>query len=149
MDLVSLQPLIARLLLNISALSRYPIPDRLPDVHVVPASEIQQRVCDKPCRARAFFVPGEGVFIDASLNLTGNMYDQSILVHELVHALQHVNGRFSYEENGCARYAAEEVEAYDIQNKFLSQTDDPRRFTFVTPPGACQDYPPQRQTRTQ
>ena len=47
--------------------------------------------------------------------------------------MQHLDDHFAYEENGCGRYAAEEVEAYDIQNKFLSQTDDPRRFAFLTP----------------
>jgi hypothetical protein len=142
MDLASLQSLITSLLLNISALSGYPIPDRLPAVHMVPAAEIQQRVCSKPCGVRAFFAPGEGVFVDAALDLKGAMYDQSILVHELVHALQHANGRYSSEKD-CDRFEAEEVEAYDVQNKFLSQTEDPRRFAFLAPPGTCIDAPPQ------
>ena len=145
MDLASLQALITTLLLNINALSGYPIPAQLPQVNLVPAAEIQRRVCDKPCRVRAFYAQGEGVFIDSSLDLKGSMYDQSILVHELVHAMQHTNGRFDHEGSGCARYEAEEVEAYDIQNKFLSQTDDPRRFAFLAPPGACVDTPPNRE----
>ncbi len=145
MDVASLQSLISSLLLNISALSGYPIPAELPKVSLIPASEIQQRVCNKPCRARAFYLQGEGIFVDSSLDFKASMYDQSILVHELVHAMQHTNGRFDHEGTGCARYEAEEVEAYDIQNKFLSQTEDPRRFAFLAPPGVCIDAPPDQQ----
>ena len=143
MDVASLQALVGSLLLNISAISGYSLPESLPKVSLVPGVEIQKRACSKPCRARAIFVQGEGVFLDASLNLKESMYDQSILVHELVHAVQHSSGRFEADGNGCARYEAEEVEAYDIQNKFLSQTDDPRRFAFTAMPGACKDAAPQ------
>lgn len=139
MDIASLHALVTSLLLNISAIGGYTVPESLPKVSIVPGAEIQQRACNKPCRARAIFVQGEGVFIDAALDLKGSMYDQSILVHELVHAVQHSSGRFDGDGNGCARYETEEVEAYDIQNKFLSQTDDPRRFAFVTMPGNCND----------
>ena len=93
----------------------------------------------KPCRARAFFAPGEGIFLDASLDLKGDFYERSILVHELVHFLQHASGRFDAEKGPCARHSAEETEAYDIQNKYLSQTDDPRRFAFLAPPGGRDD----------
>ncbi len=137
MDLLSIQALVSSLLLNINAISGYAIPTERPNVHVVSAAQIQQRVCAKPCRARAFYTPDEGIFIDAALNLKGDFYDRSILVHELVHFMQHSSGRFSGEAPGCARYAAEESDAYDIQNKFLAQTDDPRRFAFLAPPGAC------------
>lgn len=141
MDLISLQALISSLLINISTLSGYAIPEQLPKVYLVSAAEIQRRVYDKPCRARAFYALGEGIFLDASLDLTRNMYERSILVHELVHALQHSSGKFEYEGNGCTRYEVEEVEAYDVQNKFLSQPEDPRRFAFLAAPAACQDTP--------
>lgn len=143
MDLLSLQALISSLLINISVLSGYAIPDQLPKVYLVSAAEIQRRVCDKPCRARAFYALGEGIFIDSALDLKDDMYERSILVHELVHAMQHSSGRFEHEGSGCARYTVEEVEAYHIQNKFLSQTDDPRRFAFLAAPGACEDTPQQ------
>ena len=139
MDLTVIQNLIASLLLNAASISGYPVPTAPPEVHLVPAAQIQQRVCDKPCRVRAFFAPGEGIFLDSSLDLKGDFYDRSILVHELVHFLQHSSGRFEGEKGACARHSAEETEAYDIQNKYLSQTDDPRRFAFLVPPGGCDD----------
>ena len=139
MDLNAIQALVASLLLNVSSISGYSLPAVSPEVHLVPAAQIRQRVCDKPCRARAFFVPGDGIFLDAALDLKGNFYERSILVHELVHFLQHVSGRFDGEKGDCARHSAEETEAYDIQNKYLSQTDDPRRFAYLEPPGGCQD----------
>jgi hypothetical protein len=137
MDPVDVQALVTSLLLNISSIAGYHVPAERPEVHIVPAAQIQQRVCAKPCRARAFYTPDEGIYIDASLDLKYDFYDRSILVHELVHFMQHSSGRFSGEAPGCARYAAEETDAYDIQNKFLSQTEDPRRFAFLAPPGAC------------
>lgn len=138
MDPAGLQALVTSLLLNINSIAGYPVPTERPDVHIVPAAQIQQRVCSKPCRARAFYIPNEGIFIDDALDLKGDLYDRSILVHELVHFVQHSSGRFSGEAPGCARYSAEENDAYDIQNKFLAQTDDPRRFAFLVPPGACE-----------
>ena len=139
MDLNAIQNLIASLLLNASSISGYPLPSQPPQVHLVPAAQIQARVCSKPCRVRAFFAPGEGIFLDAALDLKRDFYDRSILIHELVHYLQHSSGRFEGEKGACARHSAEETEAYNMQNKYLSQTDDPRRFAFLVPPGSCDD----------
>ena len=139
MDLNTIQALVSSLLLNISSISSYPIPAKPPDVFLIGAAQVQERVRSKPCRARAFFAPGEGIFLDASLDLKGDFYERSILVHELVHFLQHASGRFDAEKGPCARHSAEETEAYDIQNKYLSQTDDPRRFAFLAPPGGRDD----------
>ena len=139
MDLNTIQALVSSLLLNISSISGYSIPAKPPDVFRIGAAQVQERVCSKPCRARAFFAPGEGIFLDASLDLKGDFYERSILVHELVHFLQYASGRFDAEKGPCARHSAEETEAYDIQNKYLSQTDDPRRFAFLAPPGGCDD----------
>lgn len=134
-DLDAIQNLIVGLLLNASAISGYALPAQAPEVHLVPAKQIHDRVCGKPCRARAFFAPGEGIFLDAALDLQLDFYDRSILVHELAHFLQHSSDRFESKKGVCARHSAEETEAYDIQNKYLSQADDPRRFAFVAPPG--------------
>ena len=114
MDLTVIQNLIASLLLNAASISGYPVPTAPPEVHLVPAAQIQHRVCDKPCRVRAFFAPGEGIFLDSSLDLKGDFYDRSILVHELVHFSGHskrldrsFTGRFTTEARSREELCAE------------------------------------------
>jgi hypothetical protein len=81
----------------------------------------------KTCRVPAFYDPARGVFIDEKLDLKGDSFNRSILLHELVHHLQASSGRFEDQPGECERRNAEELEAYAIQNKYLAHVGNPRR----------------------
>ncbi len=72
--------------------------------------EIQMMACNGKCPIIAFFKPEVGVLI--SKMDFDNLCNQSILLHEIIHALQHLN-------NFEIQNIFKEREAYNIQNKFL------------------------------
>jgi hypothetical protein len=111
----------------IRLLAGYPMPDTLPEVHLVSQSWIQTEVCVRACRVPAFYDPARGVFIDEKLDLQGDPFNRSILLHELVHHMQARSGRFETVPSECERRYAEELEAYEIQNRYLSHMGHPRR----------------------
>jgi hypothetical protein len=111
----------------IRLLAGYPMPDALPEVHLVSQSWIQQEVCLRPCRVPAFYDPARGVFIDEKMDLQDDPWSRSILLHELVHHVQARSGRFETVPSECERRHAEELEAYEIQNRYLGHVGHPRR----------------------
>ena len=72
--------------------------------------EIQMMACKGKCPIIAFFKPEVGVLI--SKMDFDNLCNQSVLLHEIIHALQYLN-------NIELQNIFKEKEAYDIQNKFL------------------------------
>ena len=127
----ALRELVTELLTAISMLAGYPAPDALPQVHRLPARELSQKVCGRPCPVKAFYHPEWGVFLDETLRVAEDVYDRSILLHELVHHLQHTSGKFSVMSGFCNRKSAEELEAYKIQNLYLSRKRTGRRAFYM------------------
>jgi hypothetical protein len=119
MDSVALAALLAKLFVAIHDIGGYPVPEALPEVHQLAPAELQQKFCKGPCGVKAFYAPDEGVFIDASLDLEHDVHARSILLHELVHHVQSVSGRFDSMRNACIRSNTAEREAYRIQNLYL------------------------------
>lgn len=111
----------------IRLLAGYPMPETFPEVHLVSQSWIQTEVCVRTCRVPAFYDPARGIFIDEKLDLEGDPFNRSILLHELVHHMQARSGRFETVPSECERRYAEELEAYEIQNRYLSYMGQPRR----------------------
>ena len=115
------QPL-AQLLLElftaIKMLSGYPVPETLPEVHRVPRAQLESRICQTVCGVKAFYLKGEGVYIDQELDIERDLPARSILLHELVHHVQGVTGKFD-SLPGCHGWYAREYEAYQIQNQYL------------------------------
>ena len=128
MDKTAIIELVRQLVAVISALSGYPIPEQLPEVHVFPQALIADLVCKAPCRVQAFYHPDFGVFVDEKLKFEGDFYGESILLHELVHHAQQVSGGFERLPSECHRRTAAESEAYEIQNRFLIFHDSPHRI---------------------
>jgi hypothetical protein len=139
MDSLSLAALAVELLASIHGLSGYPAATDLPEIRQVPLAEIQQRVCKSTCRVQAYYMPGEGVYIDETFDLKNDLFARSILLHELVHHQQQVAGTFQAIPSDCDRWYASEVEAYSIQNRFLSAQNAANRVYFRAIRVRCQD----------
>jgi hypothetical protein len=116
----ALAQLLAELFTAIRLLSGYPVPDVYPEVHRLPQPQLEARICAGNCRVKAFYLKGEGVYIDAALDVEHDPRARSILLHELVHHVQVVAGKFDSLPD-CDAWYAREFEAYQIQNRFLRQ----------------------------
>lgn len=140
MDQSALVSLMVELFAAIRFLSAYPAPAVLPEVHSVPQAEIQRRLCaSRPCRIKAFYHPDWGVIVDETLDIHNDPFDRSILLHELVHHLQKTTGKFEVVASFCSRRISEELEAYDIQNRYLSEIHASRRALVMGWSGKCAD----------
>lgn len=122
----SMETLLGRLADALKLLSDYTIDDPLPSVQRVALSDLRARLCDGPCAVRAAYVPGEGMFLDAELRPALNRMDQSILFHELVHHAQEIHGAYA-QADPCNRWRLREIEAYRLQNRFLSAMGEHRQ----------------------
>jgi hypothetical protein len=140
LDHSALNSLMVELFTAIRLLSAYPAPAVLPEVHSLPQSEIQRRLCDnRPCRIKAFYHPDWGVMVDDTLDIHNDPFDRSILLHELVHHLQKTTGKFEVFASFCSRRISEELEAYEIQNRYLSEIHASRRALVMGWSGKCTD----------
>ena len=140
MDQSALVSLMVELFTAIRLVSGYPAPAVLPEVHALPQVEIQRRLCaSRPCRIKAFYHPESGVVVDETLDFQNDPFDRSILLHELVHHLQKTTGKYQIVTNFCSRRISEELEAYEIQNRYLSQIHSPRRALVMGWSGKCAD----------
>jgi hypothetical protein len=131
MDPVALAALLAKLFVSIHDIAGYPVPEVHPVVHQISGDELQQRFCKGPCGVKAFYDPDKGVFIDEALDLTRDVQARSILLHELVHHVQAVSGRFDSMTNACARSNRAEAEAYRIQNRYLVSIHSTHRVAMT------------------
>lgn len=102
----------------IHSISGYPVPAAVPEVHIVSLQQLQARVCSYACPVRAFYLKGEGVFIEQSLDFRADAKARAILLHELVHHAQMLSARFD-SLSDCEAWYAREREAYHIQNEYL------------------------------
>lgn len=138
MEVEAAAKMVRELFLTIKLLSGYPVPEDLPPVNFVPLETMQKMVCKGACRIRAFYLPEKGVFIDETIDVKDDTYSRSILLHELVHHLQHVHGKFADMPTTCERWQAREVEAYEIQHKYLKRLHVTSRFIALdTVPITC------------
>ena len=140
MDQSALVSLMVELFTAIRLVSAYPAPAVLPEVHSLPKAEIQRRLCDsRPCSIKAFYHPDWGVVVDEALDIHHDLFDRSILLHELVHHLQKTTGKFEVVASFCSRRISEEIEAYEIQNRYLSAMQASRRALVMGWAGKCAD----------
>jgi hypothetical protein len=134
----SLSSLIIELFATLQMMTGMPAPTSLPYVHRVPQDEIRQQFCKSPCAIRAVYEPSVGVFIDETLDVQNNLFDRSILLHELVHHLQAVQGRFEPGDT-CVRRNTAEKEAYALQNRYLMEMNDGHRVSMTGWAARCED----------
>jgi hypothetical protein len=101
-------------------LSGYPMPERQAEVVKVSHAYLVERACNgRECKVMGWFPPGQTIFLDARLNPEENLLAASILVHEMVHHLQHEAGKLDPEKWSCENSIQLEREAYAVQREFL------------------------------
>ncbi len=107
---MTLKDLINILLQWISINTNYDVSKFDFPVNIVEEREIQEIACGGKCPVIAFFSEKDGILI-SSINLN-NLCNQSILLHEIIHSFQNdLNIENAYKE----------MEAYQLQNKFLEE----------------------------
>lgn len=126
----SLEAVVKQLTVAIDRLSKHHPPKIAPVVHRVSHAELETYVCDTNCAIKAWYKPGEGIFLDNSLQPETNVFDRSILLHELVHYFQDMSGYYG-EADPCDRWLRRELDAYEIQNRYLGAVGNPHRVAYV------------------
>ncbi len=115
----SMSELVDSLLGTIARLSSYKKPDTMPRISKVSRAEIERTICSGPCAVKAWHLAEAGIFLDNSLTPETDLVHRSILLHELVHYLQEINGEGASMDE-CNRWLHREREAYRLQNQYLA-----------------------------
>ncbi len=135
---ITMQELLPLLLQVIDQLSKYPRPKTLPGIHRVPRHVIEDMVCARECGVRAAYRLGEGIYIDERMQPETSVFDRSVLLHELVHFVQHLADERG-EMEPCKRWYYREMEAYAIQKQFLMLVGSPVRVGYSVRGSTCDE----------
>jgi hypothetical protein len=99
-------------------LSGYSMPEQAAEIVPVSHQTLVDQACGgRECKVLGWFPPGRRIYLDERLEPEGNVVAASIVVHELVHYLQHQSGHF--DAFNCSKAIALEREAYAVQREFL------------------------------
>jgi hypothetical protein len=126
----------AALYSTVATITGDPLGDTLPDVHQAPHAQIEAMACPSMpdgCTVRAIYIRHLGIYLDDTLDLEGDPFARSILLHELVHHAQAVMARYT-DLSTCEVRMASEAEAYEIQSSYLRKVKSPKQL----PPGIAQ-----------
>jgi hypothetical protein len=105
-------------------LSGYPPPAHMPEIVVVPHSELVKVACSgHECKVLGWFPPGRKIFLDERLLPLDSTYSSSVVVHEMVHYLQQESGKFSAPFS-CEDAIKMEHEAYGAQREYFVRYGD-------------------------
>jgi hypothetical protein len=115
---IALAKLVSALLMAISGYTGYAVPPTQPAVSFLPAAKLEAEFCSGPCPVRAFFPPGQTIYLEAGMDVRHDPVAESILVHELTHWLQQENTGHR-EATDCEEWMRREYQAYDVQYRWL------------------------------
>ena len=124
----SLDEVVKQLTVAIDRLSHHRAPKAAPVIHRLSHADMENYVCETNCAIKAWYKPGEGIFLDSSLQPETNTFDRSILLHELVHYFQDMSGYYR-DATPCDRWLQRELDAYDVQNRYLGAMDQVAKKT--------------------
>lgn len=136
---MDLSSLVTELFAAIHFLAGYAPPTVPPEIHRVSHSYIEAEFCRGPCQIKAYYDPTTGVYLDDRLDVRNDPLARSILLHELVHHVQAVSGRFDLMSDACTRNNRAEAEAYLIQNQYLMSIHDGHRVAMTGWAARCRD----------
>ena len=125
-------------------LAGYEYPEVMPQIRYADHSHFVEKLCEgidtekEPCVARAYYNDDVDAVIYLNtkyweINREWTPYQHSIIVHEMVHYLQDLSGKYDGyefwdEDRLCAARKERQVEAYQTQDKFLLRLYDSRRL---------------------
>src|SRR5690349_23512791 len=72
----SLEQVVKQLTVAIDRISRHRPPKAPPAIHRVSHAELEAYVCEQNCAIKAWYKPGEGIFLDNSLQPETNVFDR-------------------------------------------------------------------------
>jgi hypothetical protein len=130
--------LVSALVYWVTLFTGAPAPPTLPTVVKVPHDQLAQMACRAPCPVLGLYKDGV-IYIDDALDPQHDSYHRSVVLHELVHYVQDVNGKFA-DESPCTRFNLREREAYAVQNRYLVRVGQTPRAGFAVP--FCHDNRP-------
>jgi hypothetical protein len=131
--------LVSALMFWVTLFTGAPKPEVLPAVVKLPHAELEQLACGRPCPVLGLYRGGTVIYIDESLDPEHDQWARSVVLHELVHYVQDVSGKFGG-ETPCDRFNLREREAYAVQNRYLERVGLPRRAGLNVP--YCHDNRP-------
>jgi hypothetical protein len=100
-------------------LTGHPMSDHKPVIEMVSHSYLEQVACGgRRCKVIGWFPPGETIYLDSRLDPEHDLLASSVVVHEMVHYLQHVS-RPHHTPYSCEESLAMEQEAYQAQRDYL------------------------------
>ena len=137
-DVLSKSELMPALVSALDQLSKYHRPVALPEVIRVSHERIEAMACKAKCGALAIYQPGAGIYLDERLKPETDLFDRSILLHELVHYVQDMSDEHG-DVRPCMRWYQREQEAYAIQKIFLFMTGSPTRVGYSAHKSTCDD----------
>ena len=101
-------------------LSGYAPSATAPEVRLEPSTFFAAHACGGrtgACRVLGWYADRGIVHIHERFAALDSLFARSLLVHELVHYLQHRSGRFA--DGSCESFVAREREAYAVQQRFF------------------------------
>jgi len=117
MDIASTLPILLSWAVHLSG---YAKPEELPLIRYEPHAFFVERVCGgRECKAVGWYNDEGVIYIDAKYQCDDSRFVSSLIVHELVHHLQLLSGRF--DSHSCDDSLKREREAYHIQNEYILQ----------------------------
>ena len=114
--------LIAVLLSWAAHLSGYTYPDTVPQLTRVEHEFLVQHACAADaghCRVVAWYDDQDTIYLDDRVEDIEDPVVRSVIVHELVHYLQDLSGK--YDPVSCEDQLVREREAYSIQRTYLNR----------------------------
>jgi hypothetical protein len=130
---MALTATIAALLSWAVMLSGYPQPARPPTVEYKSHPFFVEQACGgQECKVIGWYNDKDVVYFDNRLRGDDSAFTQSLMVHELVHYLQNLSGKF--DSHSCADQTTREHEAYAIQRRYMAEAHGEAQFQLMRPP---------------
>ena len=138
---INKEELIPLIFSTLQRLTRYPLPDQYPTVTYLSSDDLSKLACESKCTVLGHYQGGLTVYLDDKLKPETNLFDRSVLLHEMVHYLQQLNLPTSKSElsihEKCVLWYTREREAYAVQEAFLIMVASPVRAGYFPARADC------------